>query len=97
MQFIIPGCAGDLGALFLKSAAKRFYRLGKSVLRFTATGEGTSFENLPEALKDTLPHLQGDKAVAVVCAGQTCLPPTNDPVQLTALLENGARGAAGMS
>jgi hypothetical protein len=33
----------------------------------------------------------------VVCAGQTCLPPTNDPVQLTALLENGASGAAGMS
>jgi uncharacterized protein YyaL (SSP411 family) len=71
--------------------------LGKSVLRFTATGEGTSLENLPEALKETLPHLQADKAVAVVCAGQTCLPPTNDPAQLTALLENGAGGAARMS
>jgi len=97
MQVVITGCAGDPAALSLEVAANRVYRLGKSVLRFTATGEGTSFENLPEALKDTLPRLQGDKAVAVVCAGQTCLPPTNDPVQLTALLENGARGAAGMS
>jgi uncharacterized protein len=97
MQVVITGRAGDPAALSLEVAANRIYRLGKSVLRFTATGEGTSFENLPEALKDTLPHLQGDKAVAVVCAGQTCLPPTNDPVQLTALLENGARGAAGMS
>jgi hypothetical protein len=30
----------------------------------------------------------------VVCAGQTCLPPTSDPQQLTAYLENGASTAA---
>jgi hypothetical protein len=97
MQVVITGRAGDPAALSLEVAANRVYRLGKSVLRYTATGEGTSLENLPEALKETLPHLQGDKALAVVCAGQTCLPPTNDPAQLAALLENGASGAAGMS
>jgi uncharacterized protein YyaL (SSP411 family) len=94
MQVVITGRAGDPAALSLEVAANRVYRLGKSVLRFTAAGEGTSLENLPEALKETLPHLQADKAVAVVCAGQTCLPPTNDPTQLIALLENGAGNAA---
>jgi hypothetical protein len=97
MQVVITGRADDPAALSLEVAANRVYRLGKSVLRFIATPEGTSLENLPEALKETLPHLQADKAVAVICAGQSCLPPTNDPLQLTALLENGASGAAGMS
>jgi uncharacterized protein YyaL (SSP411 family) len=96
MQVVITGRAGDPAALSLEVAANRVYRLGKSVLRFSATGgNGSSLENLPEALKETLPHLQADKAVAVVCAGQTCLPPTSDPAQLTALLENSARGAVG--
>jgi hypothetical protein len=51
--------------------------------------------NLAGALKETLPHLPADKAMAVVCAGQTCLPPTSDLLQLKGLLENGAAGAAG--
>jgi uncharacterized protein len=97
MQVVITGRAGDPAALSLEVAANRVYRLGKSVLRFTATVEGTSLENLPDALKETLPHLQFDKAVAVVCAGHTCLPPTADPAQLTSMLENGASGAVGMS
>jgi uncharacterized protein len=96
MQVVITGRADDPAALSLEVAANRVYRLGKSVLRFTSAGSnGSSLENLPEALKDTLPHLQADKAFAVVCAGQSCLPPTSDPAQLTALLENSARGAAG--
>jgi len=41
-----------------------------------------------------LPHLPADKALAVVCAGQTCLPPTSDPKQLVAMLEDGAADAA---
>jgi hypothetical protein len=98
MQVVITGRADDPAALSLEVAANRVYRLGKSVLRFTnAGGDGPIMENLPEALKDTLPHLQVDKAVAVVCAGQSCLPPTADPAQLTALLENGASGAVGRS
>ena len=94
-QVVITGRADDPVAKSLEAAANQVYRLGKSVLRFTpAPGEGASslLENLPEALKKTLPHLPGDKAVAVVCAGQTCLPPTSDPAKLTSLLENSAAG-----
>jgi uncharacterized protein YyaL (SSP411 family) len=95
---VITGRADDPAALSLEVAANRVYRLGKSVLRFTATGSnGASFESLPEALRDTLPHLQADKAIAVVCAGHSCLPPTSDPVQLIALLENSAKDAVGSS
>jgi uncharacterized protein YyaL (SSP411 family) len=95
IQVVITGRADDPAARSLEAAANSVYRLGKSVLRFTGTGsDGTSLEALPEALKETLPHLQADKAVAVVCAGQSCLPPTNDPAQLTAMLEDVAAGAA---
>jgi uncharacterized protein len=91
MQVVITGRADDPVAQTLEAAANRVYRLGKSVLRVTP---GVSLANFAGALKETLPHLPADKAVAIVCAGQTCLPPTSDPTQLTALLENGAAGAA---
>jgi uncharacterized protein YyaL (SSP411 family) len=95
IQVVITGRADDPAALSLEAAAHRVYRLGKSVLRFTHTGNaGAPLQELPEALRDTLPHLQADRSVAVVCAGQSCLPPTNDPAQLAAMLENGAAGAA---
>src|SRR6266404_5448202 len=95
IQVVITGRADDPAALSLEAAANRVYRLGKSVLRFSPTGNaGAPLQELPEALRDTLPHLQADRAVAVVCAGQSCLPPTNDPAQLAAMLENGAAGAA---
>ena len=48
--------------------------------------------HLAGALKETLPHLPADKAMAIVCAGHTCLPPATDATQLSALLEKGARG-----
>ncbi len=91
MQVVITGCADDPAAQALEAAAHRVYRFGKSVLRLTP---GASLVNLAGALKETLPHLPADRAMAVVCAGQTCLPPTSDPAQLVALLENGAAGAA---
>jgi len=95
IQVVITGRADDPAALSLEAAANRVYRLGKSVFRFTHPGSaGEQLQQLPEALRDTLPHLQADRAVAVVCAGQSCLPPTNDPAQLAAMLENGAAGAA---
>jgi len=98
LQVVITGRADDPAALSLEVAANRVYRLGKSVLRFVAStggnGPAPSLDNLPEALKETLPHLPTDKAFAVVCAGQSCLPPTSDPAQLSAMLENGAAGAA---
>ena len=95
IQVVITGRADDPAARSLEAAANRVYRLGKSVLRFNPTGNaGAPLQELPEALRDTLPHLQADRSVAVVCAGQSCLPPTNDPAQLAAMLENGAAGAA---
>jgi uncharacterized protein len=91
LQVVVTGRADDPAAQALEDAAHRVYRFGKAVLRLTP---GASLANFAGALKETLPHLPPDKPLAIVCAGQTCLPPTSDPVQLTALLENGAVGAA---
>ena len=91
IQVVITGPAGDPAAQALEAAAHGVFRFGKSVLRLTP---GATLTNLAGALKETLPYLPADKALAVVCAGQTCFPPTSDPEQLTALLENGAAGAA---
>ena len=91
IQVVITGRADDPAAQSLEVAASRVFRLGKSVLRLTP---GASLLNFAGALKETLPHLSADKAFAIVCARQTCLPPTNDPVQLANLLSAGAVGAA---
>jgi uncharacterized protein YyaL (SSP411 family) len=91
VQVVITGRADDPAALALEAAAHSVYRFGKSVLRVTPE---TQQLHLAGALKETLPHLPADKALAVVCAGQTCFPPTSDPNQLVAMLENGAAGAA---
>jgi uncharacterized protein YyaL (SSP411 family) len=91
MQVVITGRADDPAVQALADAAHRVYRFGKSVLRLSP---GASLANLAGAFKETRPHLSADNAVAIVCAGQTCWPPTSDPAQLAALLENGAAGAA---
>jgi len=91
IQVVITGPAGNPTAQTLEDAAHSFYRFGKSVLRVTS---GTQLAALAGALKETLPHLPADKPLALVCSGNTCLPPTSDPDQLKALLENGASGAA---
>jgi uncharacterized protein YyaL (SSP411 family) len=91
MQVVITGPAGDPTSQALEAAAHRVFRFGKSVLRLTS---GASLTNLAGALKETMPHLPADKPIAIVCAGQTCFPPTSDPAQLTALLENGATAGA---
>jgi hypothetical protein len=91
IQVVITGRADDSAAQALEEAAHQVYRFGKSVLRITPEVQQL---HLAGALKETLPHLPTDKAVAVVCMGQTCLPPTSDPEQLVAMLENGAAGAA---
>jgi uncharacterized protein YyaL (SSP411 family) len=91
IQVVITGNSNDPVAQALEAAAHRVFRLGKSVLRVTP---GTQLAALAGALKETLPHLPADQPLAVVCSGQTCLPPTSDPVLLTALLENGAAGIA---
>jgi hypothetical protein len=91
LQVVITGPANDPVAQALEAAAHRIYRFGKSVLRVTPE---TPQVHLAGALKETLPHVSAGKPLAVVCSGQTCLPPTGDPKQLTALLENGAAGVA---
>ena len=91
VQVVITGIANDPAAQALEAAAHRVYRLGKSVFRVTLE---TPQLHLAGALQETLPHLPPGKALAVVCSGQTCLPPTSDPEQLIALLENGIAGAA---
>src|SRR6266852_8620230 len=91
VQVVITGDSNDPAAQALEAAAHRIFRLGKSVLRVTPE---TPQLHLAGALKETLPHLPAGKALAVVCSGTTCLPPTTDPEQLIALLENGIAGAA---
>jgi uncharacterized protein YyaL (SSP411 family) len=89
-QVVITGPANDPAAQALEAAARRVYRLGKSVLRITPE---TAQLHLAGALKEILPHLPAGKSLAVVCSGSTCLPPTSGPAQLIALLENGISGA----
>ncbi len=91
LQVVITGTAIDPAAQALYDAANRVYRLGKSVLRVTPE---TPPLHLAGALKETLPHLPAGKPLAIVCSGQTCLPPTSDPAELISLLENGAAGVA---
>ena len=93
LQVVITGDSNDHVAQSLEEAAHRVFRFGKSVLRLTP---GTQLAALSGALKETLPHLPTDKPLALVCSGQTCLPPTSDSAQLTALLQNGAAGAASL-
>ena len=90
-QVVITGPAGDATAQKLEEAANGVFRLGKAVLRFTPE---SSLENLPAALRQTLPHLPKDKAVAVVCSGTSCLPPVGDPEELKRVLEKGIAGTA---
>jgi len=91
LQVVITGPVNDPAAQALETAAHRVYRFGKSFLRVTPE---TPQLHLAGALKETLPHLPAKKALAVVCSGQTCWPPTSDPAQLVSLLENGVAGAA---
>ncbi len=90
-QVVITGAAGDDAATKLEEAAHSVFRLGKAVLRVTPE---SSLENLPAALKLTLPHLDRNKAAAIVCAGSTCLPPLNGADELKKLLQKGIAGTA---
>jgi uncharacterized protein YyaL (SSP411 family) len=87
LQIVVTGPADNWVAQSLELAAHRVFRFGKAVLRVTP---GTDLQHLAGALKETLPHLPADQPLALVCAGQACLPPASDAAQLIALLENGA-------
>jgi uncharacterized protein YyaL (SSP411 family) len=90
-QVVITGAADDPAAEVLESAANSVFRYGKSVLRILPRVTPAS---LPAALRETLPHLPRDKAVALVCSGSTCFPPASDPDRLRALLSTGGLQAA---
>ena len=93
IQVVITGREGDPSAEQLEETANCIFRFGKVVLRVKP---GIAAEYLPLALRETLPHLPVDKAMAVVCFGNTCMPPTNEPELLKAILKNGAAGATGI-
>jgi uncharacterized protein len=82
-QVVILGPANDAAAKSLEVAANSIFRLGKSVMRILP---GTTPASLPLALRETIPHLPRDKAIALVCFGNTCFPPTSDPEQLKSLI-----------
>ena len=90
-QVVVTGPEGDRSAQRLEEAANSVFCFGKAVLRATPA---SSLENLPLALRETLPHLPKDQAAALVCAGNTCLPPVHTPEDLTRILANGIAGSA---
>jgi uncharacterized protein len=91
VQVVITGDSNDPVAQALEAAAHCVYRFGKAVLRVTPQ---TPQLHLADALKETLPHLPTGNPLAVVCSGQTCLPPTSDPGQLIALLNDAGHSIA---
>jgi hypothetical protein len=82
-QVVILGPANDAAAKSLEAAANSIFRLGKSVMRIFP---GTTPASLPLALRETIPHLPTDKAIALVCSGNTCFPPASSPKQVEVLL-----------
>jgi hypothetical protein len=90
-QVVITGASGDDAARTLEEAANSVFRFGKAVLRVTPA---VPLENLPAALRQTLPHLPREKALAIVCAGSTCLPPIRDTEELQRVLQKGIAGTA---
>jgi uncharacterized protein YyaL (SSP411 family) len=90
-QVVIMGAPNDPVAKTLQATANSIFRLGKSVMRILL---GTTPASLPLALRETIPHLPADKAIALVCAGNTCFPPTSDPEQLKVLIMGKPSSAA---
>ena len=71
LQVCVVGSGTRADELALAAGAR--FLTNKSVVRLP------SLEALPPALKETLPHLQDvGEGVAVVCRGQSCLPPVRD-------------------
>ena len=94
IHVVVTGPENDSAAQALEDAAHSVFRFGKSVLRLKA---GASLENLPLALRETLPHLPADKPLALVCSGTACMPPTSDPEQLKLLINPEPQSSAASS
>jgi uncharacterized protein YyaL (SSP411 family) len=86
VQVVVIG--EDAAAERLDAVATARFAVNKSVIRLTRAqiaGE------LPPVLAETLPllpDLDAGHSFAVVCKGTSCLPPTADPEQLLALLQD---------
>jgi len=93
LQVVVLGTAGDPKAADLESAASEIYRFGKSVLRLTPEQVGSA--SLAPSLRETLPHLEADKAQALVCVETTCYPPIGARDELVSLVGNIGTQAAG--
>jgi uncharacterized protein YyaL (SSP411 family) len=92
LQVVVTGNAADPLAQTLEGAAAGVFRLGKALLRLTP--EQAAADNLPPALKQTLPNMNAASAQAFVCLGTSCLLPLADPEELAAALGQAAAGAA---
>jgi uncharacterized protein YyaL (SSP411 family) len=93
LQVVLLGNSGDAKAAALERAASETYRFGKSTLRVAP--DQLNSASLSPALRETLPHLDGASAQALVCIETTCHAPTNDPEKLKSLLrEAGTTTAA---
>jgi uncharacterized protein len=90
LQVVITGAANDAKAAALEKAAVEGYRFGKVILRVTP--EQLAAGGLPPALRETLPHVDGQVAQALVCVETTCHPPVTEPAKLAALLAEVATG-----
>jgi uncharacterized protein len=78
VQVVVIGEGAE--ARMLATMARARYAVNKQVLELKP--EQVTKENLPPGLAETLPELKNGKAFAVVCKGNTCLPPTSDPEKL---------------
>jgi len=78
VQVVVVG--EDQAAESLAAAAAAPWLANKTVLRFTHAQCCSS--NLPPALAETLPNLNSQSSVAIVCTGSQCLPPVTDPLTL---------------
>jgi uncharacterized protein len=85
VQVVVIGEDEDAERLELAAIAR--YSVDKSVIRLTRAEIAGP---LPPLLAETLPHLpqlKSTRSFAVVCKGETCLPPVLDPEELVKILQ----------
>ncbi len=81
VQVVIVGEGSDARQLVAMATAR--YAVNKQVLHMRP--DQVTVANLPPALAETLPHLpelKSGKTFAVLCKGNSCLPPTSDAEKL---------------
>jgi len=82
---VVVGAKEDVATQALLTAAHRAFAPGRTVL----LSEPGSKTPMPETARAAAESFAGKKPVALVCRGETCLPPADDPAKLVLLLESG--------